>query len=95
MSSAQRLTKPSPMSMQVLYLSGDRARITSLVNLHEKVQKRVVKLILSEQGHHYNEFEYFRRLLDLELLPIQYRFILNDLVFFHKIFYRYCPVAFP
>ena len=23
------------------------------------------------------------------------RFILNDLVFFHKIFYRYCPVAFP
>ena len=28
-------------------------------------------------------------------MPIQSRFILNDLVFFHKIFYSYCPVAFP
>ena len=67
----------------------------NLIGKLEKVQKRAVKWILSEQGHHYNEFEYFRRLQDLELLPIQSRFILNDLVFFHKIFYSYCPVAFP
>ena len=67
----------------------------NLIGKLEKVQKRAVKWILSEQGHHYNEFEYFRRLQDLELLPIQSRFILNDLVFFHKIFYCYCPVAFP
>ena len=67
----------------------------NLIGKLEKVQKRAVKWIVSEQGHHYNEFEYFRRLQDLELLPIQSRCILNDLVFFHKIFYSYCPVAFP
>ena len=68
----------------------------NLIGKLENIQKCAVKWILSEQGPYYNEFEYFRRLQDLELLPIiQSRFILNDLVFFHKIFYSYCPVAFP
>ena len=60
----------------------------NLIGKLEKVQKRAVLDL-------YNEFEYFRRLQDLELLPIQSRCILNDLFFFHKIFYSYCPVAFP
>ena len=67
----------------------------NLIGKLEKVQRRAAKWILSEQGHHYNEFKYFRRLQDLELLPIKSRFILNDLAFFHKVFYRYCRVAFP
>ena len=50
-------------------------------------KKKAVKWILNEQYHHYNDWEYTCRLRDLDLLPIKYFFILNDLIIFHKFFY--------
>ena len=59
----------------------------SKIDRLECVQKKAVKWILNEQYHHYNDWEYTCRLRDLDLLPIKYFFILNDLIIFHKIFY--------
>ena len=54
-----------------------------------------MKWINSEQDHHYNDYEYFRRLQDLELLPLKYKFDINDIIFFHKNFHNICTVSFP
>ena len=67
----------------------------NLLSKFEKIQKRAVKWVLSEQDHHYGNYEYFRRLQDLDLLPVEFRFILSDLIFFHQIFYQLCTVSFP
>ena len=67
----------------------------NLLRKFEKIQKRAVKWVLSEQDHHYGDYEYFRRLQDLDLLPIEFRLILSDLIFFHQIFYQLSTVTFP
>ena len=59
----------------------------SQIDRLECVQKKTVKWILNEQYHHYNDWEYPCRLRDLDLLPIKYFFILNDLIIFHKFFH--------
>ena len=56
------------------------------INKFESIQKRAVKWILNEQYHHYNDWEYTCRLRDLNILPIRYYFIFNDLIIFHKIY---------
>ena len=63
-----------------------RPTTESKIDRLESIQKRAVKWILNEQYHHYNDWEYTCRLRDLRLLPIEYFFILNDLIIFHKIF---------
>ena len=40
----------------------------------ERIQKRAVKWILSEQNFSYNDFEYLTRLRDLDLIPFKYKF---------------------
>ena len=42
------------------------------------------------QDHHYNDYEYLRRLKDLDLMPMEFKFIFTDLVMFHLHF----PLAF-
>ena len=66
-----------------------RPTCDTLINKLESVQKRAVKWILGEEGHHYNDVEYLARLRDLDLLNLKSFFVLNDLVIFHKIFYKY------
>ena len=61
----------------------------------ERIQKRAVKWILSEQNFSYNDVEYHSRLRDLNLLPIKYRFILSDLLLFHSIFYNESNIKLP
>ena len=61
----------------------------------ESIQRKAVKWILSEQYHHYNELEYIRRLHDLDLLPMEYKFDYTDLVLFYKIYYRQSVVELP
>ena len=56
--------------------------------------KKGVKWILNEQYHHYNDWEYTCRLRDLDLLPIKYFFILNDLIIFHNCYFIKLPVYF-
>ena len=56
------------------------------INKIESVQKRAIKWMLNEQYHHYTDWEYTCRLRDLNLLPIKYYFIFNDLIIFHKVY---------
>ena len=67
---------------------------TSISKL-ESLQKRCIKWILSEEFIHYSQNTYFQKCKSLDILPLQFRFALNDLTFFHKIFYDLCPVKFP
>ena len=53
----------------------------------ERIQRRAVKWILSEEGHSYNDMEYLMRLRDLDLLPLKERFITSDLLLFFDIYY--------
>ena len=61
----------------------------------ERIQKRAVKWILSEQNFSYNDFEYLTRLRDLDLIPFKYKLIFNDLVLFHNIFYNKIDIKLP
>ena len=54
----------------------------------ENIQRRAVKWILSEEGHHYNDLEYSNRLRDLDLLPLIKKFEYTDLLVFHKVYYN-------
>ena len=54
-----------------------------------------MKWIMSECGHHYSDFEYTKRLKDLDILPIKYRFMISDLVIFHKIYYNNYIIKLP
>ena len=65
------------------------------INKFEAIQKRAVKWILYEEYDHYNDYEYLRRLQDLNLLPMKYFFMFNDLKMFHKIYYDICCVKLP
>ena len=67
---------------------------TAIMKL-ERIKKRAVKWILSEQIFSYNDVEYLARLQDLNLVPIKYRFIFSDLSLFHKIFYKKCNIDLP
>ena len=52
----------------------------------ESIQRKAVKWILGEQDHHYNDFEYVSRLRNLDLLPMEFKFLYTDLIVFHKIY---------
>ena len=61
----------------------------------EGLQKRCIKWILDEQYFHYSSDVYFQNCKLLDILPLVFRFIQNDLILFHKIFYNLCPISFP
>ena len=64
-------------------------------NKVESIQRRAVKWILGEQDHHYNDYEYLKRLKDLDLMPMNFKFIFTDLVMFHNIFHGHSVINFP
>ena len=72
-----------------------RPTTLQMIQKVESIQRRAVKWILEEQDHHYNDFEYLKRLKDLDLMPMNFKFIFTDLVMFHKIFYGYSVIKFP
>ena len=61
----------------------------------DTIQKRAIKWIYNECFARYTAREYFNRLKSLHILPIDYKFLLNDLVMFHKIFYSLSVVRLP
>ena len=65
------------------------------INKIERIQKRAVKWILSELDYSYNDVEYIKRLKDLDLLPLKFRFIFSDLLLFHQIFYKKSSIKLP
>ena len=68
---------------------------TVLHNRAESIQRRAVKWILGEQDHHYNDYEYLARLRDLDLMPMEQKFKLNDLILFHQIYNDQSVVKLP
>ena len=65
------------------------------LNQFENFQKSSVKWILKEQFTHYNEVDYLEKLSSLNILPLEYKFILSDLLLFHKLVYEQIPVRIP
>ena len=57
----------------------------SSIDNFESVQKRAVKYILNEDDIDYTANEYLQRLKELNLLPMEFYFMHNDLLVFHKI----------
>ena len=57
-------------------------------NKFEALQKRGIKWIFGEDFSFYSKKEYYDKLKQLDILPLSLKFDLNDLTFFHKIFYR-------
>ena len=61
----------------------------------ESIQRRAVKWILGEQDHHYNDFEYLSRLKNLELMPMESKFLFTDLIMFHNIYNDQSVIKLP
>ena len=66
-----------------------------LIRKLENIQRRGVKWILSEHGHHYNDLEYLKRLKDLDMFPLREKFDYSDLVLFQKIYYGNSVITLP
>ena len=67
----------------------------STVNNFENFQKSCVKWILKEQHTPYSEAEYLEKLISLNILSLEYKFILSDLLLFHKCVYELIPLKIP
>ena len=72
-----------------------RPTTLQMIQKVESIQRRSVKWILNEQDYHYNDYEYLKRLKDLDLMPMNFKFIYTDLVMFHNIFHEHSVVKFP
>ena len=61
----------------------------------ENVQKRAVKWILDEEYKSYSDLEYLLRCKQLNFLPLDQKFLYNDLLLFHKAINSLSPVKLP
>ena len=61
----------------------------------DAVQKKAVKWINGQQFDHYPEIEYFKKQKELNILPVKFKFVLNDLVLLYKIINCYIPIVLP
>ena len=62
----------------------------------ESFQKMCIKWILSEECLSYHSYdEYVRKCRQVNILPMEQKFDLNDLILFHKIIHNLVPVNLP
>ena len=67
-----------------------------MIERFENFQKKCIKWILSEEELSYESRDvYIRKCRQVNILPLSQRFILNDLILFHKIVYKIIPVNIP
>ena len=66
-----------------------------MINKFEKFQKKCIKWILSEQELSYSNEVYLRKFKQVNILPLLYRFMFNDINLFHKVVYKIIPVTMP
>ena len=59
------------------------------------LQKRAVKWILSEHLSHYSDREFLDKQAELDILPMEYKFLYTDLVLFHKIVHKTVQISMP
>ena len=67
---------------------------TSLI-LFDKLQKRAVKWILKEQHESYSYHVFLNKQKELDLLPMEYRFLFTDLVLFFRIINNDVKIKLP
>ena len=67
----------------------------SIMDKFEAIQKRSVKWILNEQFYSYSSEYYTQKLMDLDILPLAQKFVLNDMILFYKILNNQVPVSLP
>ena len=68
----------------------------SMLDKFENFQKRCVKWILSEEFIGYKSAAvYLKKCRQVNILPMEKRFDLNDLLFFHKVIYELIPIKLP
>ena len=72
-----------------------RPHNVNVINKIENVQRKGVKWILSEQYVDYSDEDYLQRLHMLDILPINEKFVFNDLNLFHRILYQNVPITLP
>ena len=60
-----------------------------------QVQKRAVKWILSEQYRSYSDSMFLTKQVELDILPMEYKFIYTDLVPFHQIVHKLVDIELP
>ena len=68
----------------------------TMLEKFESFQKKCIKWILSEQKLSYSQDDvYIRKCRQVNILPLRQRFILNDLLLFHKIINGLVPINLP
>ena len=66
---------------------------TANIDKFERLQKNAVKWILNEEHASYSTVDiYYRKCRELNILPMNMRFDLSDLVLFHKIVHQLIPM---
>ena len=68
---------------------------TSAITSFENFQKSCIKWIVHEQYTPYQETDYLKKLSKLNILPLEYKFILSDLLMFHRSMFELVPMSFP
>jgi hypothetical protein len=68
---------------------------TVTLNKLESIQRKSIKWILGEDYQHYSEITYYLRCKELDLLPIKYRLVFNDLKLLHNILYSRSVINLP
>ena len=67
----------------------------TMINKFENFQKKCIKWILSELELSYSNEVYLRKCKQVNILPLLYRFMFNDMNLFHKVVYKIIPVTMP
>ena len=65
------------------------------LNFFDLLQRRAVKWILKESHKSYSNEEFLNKQRNLDLLPMNYKFILSDLILFYKIVYKKVQIKLP
>ena len=68
---------------------------TTHLGMFDKLQRRAVKWILGEPLCSYSENTFLRKQYNLDLLPLRSKFVLTDLILFHKIVYKSVNIDMP
>ncbi len=69
---------------------------STLTAKFETFQRKCIKWILSEEETSYSSHDtYIRKSRQTNVPPLAIRFIVNDLILFHKVFYKYIPLDIP
>ena len=73
-----------------------RPSVETQMTKFEQIQKKALKWVFHEEFLSYSDNEiYYIKCKEVNILPIRYRFDLNDLLLFHKIVYNIVDVKLP